>query len=107
MSTISTHILDTSRGAPAAAVGVTLLDARGGVIGGGTTDANGRLGDLVEAGDVGVGQYELLFDTAGYFGATPTFYPEVRVRFEITDPASHYHVPLLLSPYGYSTYRGS
>ena len=108
MSTLSTHILDTSTGKPAAGVPVELR--RGGeVLGGGTTDADGRAKDLQpKATKLDAGVYSLRFDVAAYFAATgrASFYPEVVVTFELRGE-EHYHVPLLLSPFGYSTYRGS
>ena len=113
MSAITTHVLDTSRGRPAAGVPVTLeyLAVEGGeVVGRGRTDADGRLRDLVPPGRaLAAGSYRLTFDTAAYFGerGAETFYPSVHIVFFVRDAAEHYHVPLLLSPYGYSTYRGS
>ena len=114
MSTLSTHVLDTALGRPAAGVRVILeqTDDTGVVVslGVGETDADGRLRDLVPAGQVlDPGEYRLRFDVREYFALTrrETFYPSVVVEFTITGPAAHYHVPLLLSPYGYSTYRGS
>ena len=115
MSTISTHILDTALGRPAAGVRVILeqLDDETGVpvsLGVGETDADGRLRDLVPPGQMlEPGDYRLRFDVGAYFTASDreTFYPSVTVEFTVVGPAAHYHVPLLLSPYGYSTYRGS
>jgi hydroxyisourate hydrolase len=114
MSTISTHVLDTSLGRPAAHVQVILeqVDDAGAVVslGVGETDADGRLRDLLRSGQtLAPGDYRLRFDSGGYFAATQreTFYPSVTVEFRVTGPAAHYHVPLLLSPFGYSTYRGS
>ena len=114
MSGITTHVLDTSRGEPAAGVAVVLeaQDEGGGwkALGRGETDADGRLrGLLGEAAAVGAGVYRLTFDVGAYFGArgVESFYPSVSVVFRVRDPAAHYHVPLLISPYGYSTYRGS
>ena len=103
---LSTHVLDTGIGRPAAGVPVR-LEARGAggwqLVSESRTDADGRIaGWGVEA----AGAYRLVFGTADYLGAD-AFYPEVVVAFRITDPAEHYHVPLLLSPFGYSTYRGS
>jgi 5-hydroxyisourate hydrolase len=113
MSTLSTHVLDTSLGRPAAGVAVTLerMGPNGAptVAGSGRTDADGRLRDFSPAGHVLVtGVYRLRFDTAAYFSESgrESFYPSVMVEFQVGDDA-HYHVPLLLSPYGYSTYRGS
>lgn len=113
MSTISTHILDTAKGCPAEGVPL-ILEARteGGwrSIGGGSTNADGRVVDLLIEGEaLLVGIYRMSFETAVYFEAQAikSFYPVVRVVFEVDDPDAHYHVPLLLSPFGYSTYRGS
>jgi 5-hydroxyisourate hydrolase len=114
MSGITTHVLDTARGRPAAGVPVT-LEARGEgggwrVIGRGATDADGRLRDLLPADfPVTEGAYRLTFDAGAYFaaGGFEGFYTEVSVSFVVRDAAAHYHVPLLLSPYGYTTYRGS
>jgi 5-hydroxyisourate hydrolase len=114
MSPVTTHVLDLSLGRPARGVAVA-LDAQ--TAGGrwdemarGTTDADGRVPDLLPDGaTVPSGVYRLRFDTAAYFLTLGTtgFYPEVVVAFRVDDPAAHYHVPLLLSPFGYSTYRGS
>lgn len=110
---ISTHVLDTARGLPAAGVPVTLeLLSAGGdgrTITQTETDADGRVRELASAGTSGSGTYRLTFDTAAYFRSVgvESFYPMVSVVFTITDAAQHYHVPLLLSPFGYSTYRGS
>jgi 5-hydroxyisourate hydrolase len=95
--TLSTHVLDTARGEPAAGVPVR-LERAGVPLASGVTGADGRLrfdNELLP------GRYRLVFDTAG------AFFPEVVVVFEVTDPVRHLHVPLLLSPYGYTTYRGS
>ncbi len=100
MSGISTHVLDTALGRPAVGIAVTLehkSDRWDSV-----TDANGRVASLLPEGEpVRTGIYRILFQTNG------PFFPEVVIQFRIDDPASHYHVPLLLSPYGYTTYRGS
>ncbi len=113
-ASITTHILDTSRGRPAAGVAVTLdrRDAAGqwARVGAGVTDADGRQRALVPAGAVlEAGVYRIGFDTGGYFAALGVegFYPEASVVFTVRDPAEHHHVPLLLNPFGYSTYRGS
>jgi 5-hydroxyisourate hydrolase len=113
MSTISTHILDTSLGRPAEGVPL-ILEARTDEgwqpIGGGSTNADGRVVDLLNNGEsLLVGMYRMSFETGVYFeaNAVKSFYPVVRVVFEVDDPDAHYHVPLLLSPFGYSTYRGS
>ncbi len=103
---LSTHILDTSRGRPAAGVAVR-LDARQGngwrTLAEGTTNADGRLSGWDTAQP---GVYRLVFDTGDYLGPDG-FYPEVVVAFRVVDEQEHYHVPLLISPFGYTTYRGS
>ena len=111
MSPITTHVLDTSRGAPAVGVPVVLecaVDSGWQLVGRGTTDADGRVRDLL-ASPPAVGRYRLSFDTEAYFNAVGEagFYPEVSVTFVVERVEEHYHVPLLLSPFGYSTYRGS
>ncbi len=113
MTSISTHVLDTALGRPASGVGVRLerlgRDGEWRVAGSGTTDADGRVADLLpaEAG-AGPGAYRLTFATGEYFQAAgrTAFYPGVTVEFTVRE-ATHHHVPLLLSPFGYSTYRGS
>jgi 5-hydroxyisourate hydrolase len=114
MSAITTHVLDTSRGRPAAGVAIELetRDASGAWrrIGHGATDAEGRLRTLMgDAEPLLAGSYRLVFDVEKYFRAqgVATFYPQVTVEFRTTEGDSHYHVPLLLSPFGFSTYRGS
>jgi 5-hydroxyisourate hydrolase len=108
MGTVSTHVLDSARGRPAVDVGVRLESSDGAEIAKGRTDADGRIGDLAPE-PLAAGTYRLVFDTAGYFAATGQrgFYPEVAVAFTVDDPAEHCHVPLLLAPFAYSTYRGS
>ena len=110
---ITTHILDLSTGKPAIGVRVTLAridNVDRAVVGAGVTDADGRLRDLVpKATKLNAGVFELTFETGGYFrkrGVEP-FHPRVVVVVEVTDPQQHYHVPLLISPFGYTTYRGS
>jgi len=110
---ITTHVLDVARGKPASAVPVT-LEHRGAAgaweeIARGATDADGRLKTLTPAGTLATGHYRITFDTGAYFAASGVegFYPRASVEFVVADAAAHYHVPLLLSPYGYSTYRGS
>lgn len=112
MTGITTHVLDTNRGRAAAGVAVRLerLHAANDwrPVARGATDAEGRLRTLLT--DVPVpGAYRLAFDTAAYFRAhnTSAFYPEVLITFEVVEGEPHYHVPLLLSPFGYSTYRGT
>jgi 5-hydroxyisourate hydrolase len=113
MSAITTHILDTSLGRPAAGVPVTLhaktSTGEWKELGRGSTDNDGRLRTLMGDAPLAAGIYRLTFDTASYFSSRKisSFYPAVTVEFEIRDVTSHYHVPLLLSPFGYSTYRGS
>ena len=111
MSAITTHVLDTSRGRPAGGVTVTLefLCEEGWKwLGGGRTDDDGRVRDLF-GNEVVPGTYRLTFDTASYFAASRTegFFPLVQLVFQVRDSSRDHHVPLLLSPYGYSTYRGS
>jgi 5-hydroxyisourate hydrolase len=103
---LSTHVLDATRGRPAAGVAVR-LSGRDGPLATGETDADGRC--RLVAGELAAGTYRLVFETGAYFAGngTETFYPEVTVTFEIRDAAAHHHVPLLLSPWAYSTYRGS
>lgn len=107
MSGISTHVLDTALGTPAAGVRVGLTGPDGRVHGG-VTDVDGRVGELVP-GPLVPGVHRVVFDTGAYFAGTgqPAFYPEVDIAFTVRDQLEHYHVPLLLSPFGYSTYRGS
>ena len=109
MSTISTHVLDTALGKPAAGIRVTLhRDAS--LIGSSVTDEDGRVRDLLAHGSsLSAGDYRLAFSVAEYFADTKrrAFYNEVVIHFVIADEGEHYHVPLLLSPFGYSTYRGS
>src|SRR6266545_3380842 len=110
---ITTHVLDISRGGPAAGITVILEIQQGGdwsPVGRGITDATGRLITLMHGKALAQGTYRLTFDTGAYHlaqGMTAPFFPEVKIAFTIEDAAAHYHVPLLLSPYGYSTYRGT
>ena len=108
MSTLSTHVLDTSIGRPERGVGVALESGDGTPLGVGTTDADGRVAALVPDG-LAPGNYRLRFATGDYYTASGSagFYPEVVITFTVTEDAQHYHVPLLLNPFGYSTYRGS
>jgi 5-hydroxyisourate hydrolase len=111
MSAITTHVLDTSLGRPAVGVHVVLeraVDSGWQPVGRGTTDGDGRAGDLLSSAPED-GHYRLTFDTGAYFRAVgqTAFYPEVSVTFVVGHGEEHYHVPLLLSPFGYSTYRGS
>ncbi len=106
---ITTHILDTATGRPAPAVPIRLerLTAAGQwqVVGHGETDHDGRLRTLLPDGPAAHGTYRLHFDTREYLGAD-AFFPAVQIEFVVRDDR-HHHVPLLLSPFGYSTYRGS
>jgi 5-hydroxyisourate hydrolase len=106
MTTISTHVLDATSGRPAEGMAVILLDAAGGALAGGRTDADGRVGDL--AGELPAGEYALRFATGAWHRAQgrESFHPSVTVAFQ-TAGEPHLHVPLLLSPYSYTTYRGS
>jgi 5-hydroxyisourate hydrolase len=106
MSTLSTHVLDTSLGKPATGIRVTLL--RGDqVIGEATTDADGRAKDF--SGKLEAGDYRLRFDIEPYFqkSGREGFYRTISIDFVVRSAVEHYHVPLLLNPFGYSTYRGS
>ncbi|HTI09421.1 MAG TPA: hydroxyisourate hydrolase [Puia sp.] len=128
MSKITTHILDTAKGRPAEGVSVTLYRVEGlapaveTAIAGGRTNKDGRIADWQEAGRAGseatgvdaggkpmqtdAGFYKIRFETRAYFEGIATFYPFVDIYFEVTGDG-HYHIPLLISPFGYSTYRGS
>lgn len=104
--TLSTHVLDTALGVPAAGIRVRLTHD-GAALGEGVTDADGRVRDF--GATLGVGHYALVFEVAEYFARTrrEAFFREITVAFAIAEGARHLHVPLLLSPFGYSTYRGS
>ncbi len=114
MSGLSTHILDTTRGRPAAGVRIVLEYCKEGgrwtEIHRAETNADGRVASMLPDGTtLQKGVYRLTFDTASYFrdSGAEGFYPSVPVVFAVQDPGEHYHVPLLLNPFGYSTYRGS
>jgi 5-hydroxyisourate hydrolase len=113
MSQITTHVLDISIGRPAAGVPVILeVEKAGGEwkeLNRGATDNNGRLGDLMAPGSLKQATYRLTFDTRTYFASrkVETLHPQVSIVFEVRHANEHYHIPLLLSPFGYSTYRGS
>jgi 5-hydroxyisourate hydrolase len=110
--TLSTHVLDAMIGQPAAGVPV-LLERRSASawtpVGRGLTGPDGRLADWLPAGEPARGVYRITFASGSYFAerGTASFYPEITVTFEVSSPDEHYHVPLLLSPFAYSTYRGS
>ncbi|GAA0992683.1 hydroxyisourate hydrolase [Subtercola frigoramans] len=110
-SHVTSHVLDSTTGRPARGVELVLESQTGGEwmpVASATTDADGRATSL---GPVALpaGRYRVTFDTGAYFGAQnrQTMYPEVSITFELAHPGEHYHIPLLLSPFGYSTYRGS
>jgi len=109
--TISTHVLDLATGVPAAGVGVALFrladDGNPELLGELQTDADGRIRDLLADGELTEGDYQLAFDVGGYFDDPDAFFQSAAVALRITDAARSYHVPLLLSPFGMSTYRGS
>lgn len=109
MASLSTHVLDTARGVPAAGIEVTLwhLGAHPRELGRGMTDADGRIATNF-GGALARGIYELRFFVRSYFEATltPSLYEQIPIRFMVAEEG-HYHVPLLLSPFGYTTYRGS
>jgi 5-hydroxyisourate hydrolase len=109
---ITTHVLDTALGRPGKGIAIELERADDRVwhlIGGGVTDDDGRLRTLTPAGPVEPATYRIRFQTGAYFAAQGAqgFFPVVEIQFTVVDGAAHYHVPLLLSPYGFSTYRGS
>ena len=112
---LTTHVLDTARGRPAAGVPVSLFEVGGGAavpLGSAVTDGQGRTAKpLLHGAPLRIGQYELRFDVGGLFAgpdaAEPPFLEVIPVRFGIAEPEAHYHIPLLVSPGAYSTYRGS
>jgi 5-hydroxyisourate hydrolase len=115
---LTTHVLDTMAGRPAAGLALALFaleaDGRRTLLGRATTNADGRLdAPLLGPGTIRTGRFELVFEVAAYFRARgvalpePPFLETVPIRFGIADADAHYHVPLLVSPYGYTTYRGS
>ena len=110
-SHVTTHVLDTGSGRPAARVAVALDMLDGGswvTLAAGTTDDDGRVKTLGPE-KLASGTYRLTFDTGAYYATTgtETFFPEVSLTFAVSEAQPHYHVPLLLSPFAYSTYRGS
>ena len=110
--TVSTHVLDAGQGTPAAGMRLRLERLEGGgptPLRDGTTDSDGRCPELTEGLELAAGTYRLRFETGEWFArtSTPTFYPFVEIAFEVVDQTAHHHVPLLLSPFAFSTYRGS
>ena len=105
MSHVSTHVLDNGTGLPAAGIAVTLAHLTGPVVGTGATDSDGRVAGL-GPDELAPGDYALTFATGDYFVGRPAFFPQVTVTFTVDGPG-HLHVPLLLSAFAYSTYRGS
>jgi 5-hydroxyisourate hydrolase len=107
MGRLTTHVLDTTRGRPGAGIRIELFGADGAKICETKTNADGRTdGPLLEGAGFQPGAYELVFHVGAYFGAD-SFFERVPVRIRIADSAQHYHVPLLCSPWSYTTYRGS
>lgn len=112
-SPITTHVLDTARGVPASGVPVTLERGVAPIgwtrVGSGVTDGDGRLRTLAAPGTLLPGTYRLTFEVDSYFRAQAiaAFWRHVTIEFEVRDAGAHYHVPLLVSPFGYSTYRGT
>lgn len=117
MARLSTHVLDTTRGKPAAGIAVRLYFCKGTerqLLKSAVTNADGRTDEpLLSGNHLATGNYELVFNAADYHSAqglalgSPPFLDEIVIRFGVSDPAANHHVPLLLSPYSYSTYRGS
>lgn len=112
MSAITTHVLDTARGCAAVGISACLFKWQGSrwiTLSTADTDQDGRVADWPDAEALEVGRYRLSFDVEAYFDTEglPVFFPSVDIEFLVLDPAEHYHVPLLISPYSYSTYRGS
>ncbi|OWZ77463.1 hydroxyisourate hydrolase [Cryptococcus neoformans Tu401-1] len=119
-SPITCHVLDSSQGKPASGVKVSLQilraelsgsnEAKDKILAEGTTDTDGRCSTLLSPNEkLSSGIYKMVFFTGDYFKATgtETFYPVVEITFNYADPSQHYHIPLLLSPFSYTTYRGS
>lgn len=105
MSGISTHVLDTANGKPAAGMSVELYRGNS-LVSGLKTNADGRIPAMLPEGlELSEGIYRLVFHVSAYF--PESFFPEVNILFHVRNAAQHYHVPLLLSPFGYSTYRGT
>ncbi|NDZ96485.1 hydroxyisourate hydrolase [Streptomyces sp. SID6673] len=108
MTGLSTHVLDAVSGSPARGVSISLRDSTGTELAAGLTDDDGRIGQVTTA-PLAPGTYHLVFDTGQWFDThgIDGFYPEIDLCFAVDDPTRHYHVPVLLSPYSYTTYRGS
>jgi len=108
MSTLSTHVLDTALGKPAPGIRVTLASPTK-LLGSAVTDADGRIREFAGVGALDAGSYVLTFAVGEYFknGGRDSLYSNITVEFQLADAAGHHHIPLLLSPFGYSTYRGS
>ena len=109
---LTTHVLNTATGSPAAGLRISLekmLTGQFGPVGTGVTNDDGRLDEPLIADGWGVGVFRIRFETGSYFAmrGEVCFYPHIEVVFEVRDPEQHHHVPLLLSPFGFSTYRGS
>lgn len=113
MSPITTHVLDTHTGKPASGMPISIHkrqdDGTYQILASGVTNQDGRIRNLLAEGSLEPGVYKMHFDTQTYFRSLNTkgFYPEAVICFEISSIDEHYHIPLLLSPFGYSTYRGS
>jgi 5-hydroxyisourate hydrolase len=105
---VTAHVLDATNGVPAQGISISLADATGAQTAHAVTDEQGRVSSLGPS-ELPPGSYRLTFATGAYFAAqhTECFHPEVVVTFEITSPGQHYHIPLLLSPFAFTTYRGS
>jgi 5-hydroxyisourate hydrolase len=110
---ITTHVLDIARGCPGVGITVILeirMASEWTPVGRGTTDQNGRLASITEGMPLAPGTYRLTFDIGAYqrgFGVAVPFFPEAKISFNVRDPDRDYHIPLLISPFGYSTYRGT
>lgn len=107
MARISTHVLDIAKGAPAAGI-IVELHVAGRLIHSARTNSDGRTdAPMLTAERIAAGPYELIFHVQDYLHGQPTFFDRITVRFTVSDEEANYHVPLLLAPHGYSTYRGS
>ncbi|MBM74703.1 MAG: hydroxyisourate hydrolase [Proteobacteria bacterium] len=112
MSPITTHVLDTHLGTPAANLPIRLFQLQGSdfvELAHGKTNSDGRITDLLSQGSLSPGTYKMHFNTGAYHSeiGVEGFYPEAEICFVVKNTTQHYHIPLLLSPFGYSTYRGS